>query len=109
MIETIREAGGDILAVYHCPHQTSDGCSCRKPEPGLLFRAADDYGIELSETFFIGDAPRDMEAGRSAGTRTIFIENEMNAGSSIQPQSDFRVTNLSDAVEIVVKETGKTS
>ncbi len=51
MIRRIRAEGGDILRVYHCPHQTSDGCLCRKPLPGMMVRAAEDFGIALADTF----------------------------------------------------------
>jgi len=111
MIRRIRENGGDILRIYHCPHQTSDSCSCRKPSPGMILRAADDFRIPLHETFFIGDSLRDMEAGRRAGVRTIFIDTGISTDS---PQTqfapgEFRADDLVDAVKIVFRETEKSS
>lgn len=107
MLRKIRVSGGDILKIYHCPHQHSDGCSCRKPEPGMLLQAAKDYGINLSNTFFIGDAQRDMEAAKRAGSRFIFIDSV--CGDSIpKTQSipaEYLVKNLLEATEIVIRET----
>lgn len=107
MLRGVREHGGDILRVYHCPHYTPDKCSCRKPEPGLILRAAEDYGIELSRTFMIGDSLRDMEAGRRAGTRTIHIVSGPGADSPrTQFESgEFRAGNLLEAARIVLQET----
>ena len=108
MADTVRGHGGVILAVYHCPHWTPDKCGCRKPEPGMILRAADDYGIDIARTFFIGDAPRDMEAGRRAGTRTIFIEGSAaNGEEAASIRSDFRAGNLREAAEIVIREGEK--
>ncbi|HKS17534.1 MAG TPA: HAD-IIIA family hydrolase, partial [Planctomycetota bacterium] len=48
-------------------------CDCRKPKPGLLKRAARELRIDLRESVMIGDSPRDVEAGRKVGTRTILL------------------------------------
>ena len=107
MLECIGRAGGSILGIYYCPHVTGDGCSCRKPEPGLFLKAAEHFAIPLSETFMIGDSLRDMEAGRRAGARTILIDS----GSDIDgPQTqfepgEFRAANLLEAADIVIRET----
>jgi histidinol-phosphate phosphatase family protein len=107
MLRIIRAHGGDILRIYHCPHQDSDGCLCRKPAPWMLLRAAEDYGITLSGTFMIGDSPRDIEAGKRAGTRTILI-NPGHGSDSARTQlatRDFRADDLVDAARIVIRET----
>jgi len=110
MNDNIRKAGGDILKIYHCPHVDEERCGCRKPEPGMLLQAAKDFCINLSRTFFIGDSPRDVEAGRRAGTRTICINSTRNAelqteNSSFTFQPDFRTDNLLDAARIVISES----
>ena len=69
-----------FAGIYYCPH-LEDGelpaysrpCDCRKPEPGLLLKAAADHGIELKDSFMIGDKISDIEAGRRAGCRTILL------------------------------------
>jgi D-glycero-D-manno-heptose 1,7-bisphosphate phosphatase len=57
-----------------CCHDDIDHCACRKPLPGLLLQAANDYGIDLDNSFMIGDRWRDIEAGHQAGCRTILID-----------------------------------
>jgi len=57
-----------------CPHGDTDACACRKPLPGLLTEAAAEWKIDLSESFMVGDRWRDIEAGKRAGCRTVFID-----------------------------------
>ncbi len=75
------KVGAFVDAVYVCPHHTDKGfrgerpeykckCDCRKPRPGLLFQAAEDFNIDLSESYMIGDSDRDVEAGKNAGVKT---------------------------------------
>jgi histidinol-phosphate phosphatase family protein len=73
MIETITCHGGRIDAVLYCPHAPEANCECRKPRPGLLLKAANDLGIELSQSYCIGDKLSDLEAGRIVGCRTILV------------------------------------
>lgn len=61
----------DILA---CFHDDSDNCACRKPRPGLLLEAQQKYGIDLSRSFLIGDRWKDIDAGNSAGCKTVLID-----------------------------------
>jgi histidinol-phosphate phosphatase family protein len=64
----VAAAGGRIDGIYYCPHGWDDGCDCRKPKPGMLFRAQRDFHLDLTRTTFIGDDERDGEAADAAGT-----------------------------------------
>lgn len=57
-----------------CYHDDSDGCECRKPKPGMLLAAAQDFNIDLSRSFIVGDRWRDIEAGRRVGCRTVLLD-----------------------------------
>ena len=75
LIHLIRDYGGQIDAVYMCPHKPEDGCSCRKPLPGLLLQAAKELSLDLHRSWMIGDAWSDVQAGEAAGTRgTILLK-----------------------------------
>jgi len=63
-----------VDAVLTCPHRPSDDCDCRKPRPGMLLSAARSHEIDLSRSFMVGDRASDVEAGRRAGCRTVFID-----------------------------------
>ena len=76
-VETIHQHMASILpidAFFTCYHDDADNCQCRKPKPGALLAAADQYKIDLQNSFMVGDRWRDVEAGTQAGCRTIFID-----------------------------------
>jgi D-glycero-D-manno-heptose 1,7-bisphosphate phosphatase len=61
--------------VVVCPHDDADGCECRKPKPGMLLGAGERLGLDLEASFMVGDRWRDVEAGRSAGCRVVFVDH----------------------------------
>ncbi len=67
LVATVAAAGGAIEAVYMCPHTPSEGCGCRKPQPGLLLQAAQELGLDLARSALIGDALSDIGAAEAAG------------------------------------------
>ena len=84
------EAGAWLDDIFFCPHHPEKGfagerteykiqCDCRKPKPGLLLRAAEQYNIELSESYMVGDSGTDIIAGKAAGCRSIYIGQEFKA------------------------------
>jgi D-glycero-D-manno-heptose 1,7-bisphosphate phosphatase len=89
-------------AIFTCFHDDADECDCRKPKPGLLLRAAHDLGIDLTSSFMVGDRWRDVEAGRRAGCRTLFVE--CSYGETPPGSYDFRVGSLLEASEIILAE-----
>jgi D-glycero-D-manno-heptose 1,7-bisphosphate phosphatase len=82
MRELFQTVDVPLTGFYYCPHypegilpEYAISCDCRKPRPGLLFRAAAEHQIDLKQSWFIGDILNDVEAGRRAGCRTILIDN----------------------------------
>ena len=59
-----------------CYHTDQDACGCRKPKPGMLVEAASEFGIDLKNSFMIGDRWRDIEAGKAAGCGTLWIRSK---------------------------------
>jgi D-glycero-D-manno-heptose 1,7-bisphosphate phosphatase len=91
LIELLSEGGATIDRIYHCPHEEGS-CACRKPRTGLLQRARDDDPeITFERAVLIGDSQSDVDAGRSAGIRTVSIGSAAGA--------DFRATDLGGAVD----------
>ena len=81
------EEGAYVDAVYFCPHHPESGfegeikelkitCSCRKPKPGMLFKAAKDYNIDLEKSWMVGDSENDIKAGNAAGCSTVLVSGE---------------------------------
>jgi histidinol-phosphate phosphatase family protein len=69
----LQRQGGSVDAIYYCPHTPEEGCDCRKPMPGLILRAAREMGIDLKESWLIGDKASDIEAARRAGCKAIRV------------------------------------
>jgi histidinol-phosphate phosphatase family protein len=108
-------AGAHLAGFYHCPHHP-DGevkryalaCTCRKPMPGLLQRAARDHGLDLSHSWFVGDILDDIEAGSRAGCRTILLDNGHETEWASTPATALlrapghRCADLQEAAELIV-------
>lgn len=97
------QSGAYIDAIYYCPHHPDSGfagevrelkinCNCRKPKPGLLLKASQEYNIDLSQSWMIGDGKNDILAGLAAGCETILVGSE-DFGQK------YTAKNLIDAVD----------
>ena len=107
-METLLGKEGAYLdAIYFCPHHPHKGyegerpelkfeCDCRKPKPGMLLKAAQDFNIDLAQSWMIGDGENDIKAGRNAGCQTALIGNE-SYGQTVT------VSSLKDFVEQYLK------
>jgi D-glycero-D-manno-heptose 1,7-bisphosphate phosphatase len=73
MVEVLAAEGITLAATYYCEHGPDDGCSCRKPLPGMLQTAAREHALDLSRSIMIGDKPSDVAAGVAAGCRASFL------------------------------------
>lgn len=79
MNDELAKAGAKLDGIYYCPHEKEPPCDCRKPLPGMFLRAAREHEIDLSLSWMVGDSESDIEAGKSAGCRTIRINAEAPA------------------------------
>jgi D-glycero-D-manno-heptose 1,7-bisphosphate phosphatase len=83
-------------AIYMCPHDDSAKCACRKPQPGMLLTAKEELGLDLGGSFLVGDRWRDIEAGKRAGCRTIFVNRNYTEKVPLGP--DLVVSDFPSAV-----------
>jgi D-glycero-D-manno-heptose 1,7-bisphosphate phosphatase len=88
----------EVDEVRVCPHDDRDGCGCRKPKPGMLVDLAREHGVELSESYLIGDSWKDTLAASAAGCRSIILDRPYNQGAL----ATCRVANLAKAVELIL-------
>jgi len=102
----LQARGAHIDAYYVCPHhpnatleQYRTTCSCRKPEPGMILRAAGEHGIDLSRSVMIGDTTQDILAGNRAGVHTILVRTGHGGRDPWQYQCspDWTANNLLEA------------
>ena len=107
-METLLGAEGAYIdAIYYCPHHPHKGyegevtelkidCDCRKPKPGMLLKAAQDFNIDLSQSWMIGDGENDVKAGQNAGCKTALIGSEGYG-------QDITADSLKNAVEQIIQ------
>jgi D-glycero-D-manno-heptose 1,7-bisphosphate phosphatase len=108
-VEQVRQLNASLQGrlgfddLYMCPHDDRDACDCRKPKPGLLLRAGQVHCIDLPNSIMVGDRARDVQAGRAAGCRTIFVDHGYEAPP--QPPADLCACSLLDAVDWILNST----
>ena len=93
--------GARLDASYTCPHALNS-CDCRKPLPGLLLRAADKFGLELSASFLVGNSMSDIQAGLAVGATTILISSDPCTNADrlahyVVPSAEDAVARILDA------------
>jgi D-glycero-D-manno-heptose 1,7-bisphosphate phosphatase len=86
-----------------CCHIQTENCTCRKPKPGMLLNAAYECGIDLKNSFMIGDRASDVEAGLAVGCKTIFIDLGY-AGETKPEYFSHCVRSIAEAVDIILHD-----
>ena len=102
MRTAFKAQGVELAAVYHCAHHPdgvvpglSGPCDCRKPQPGMLFQAARDLGLDLARSVMVGDKPSDTQAGRAAGVAwTVLVESGHALPADATAHADHRCADL---------------
>ena len=113
--QDLERAHARLDAIYYCAHHPSVGeppyrldCDCRKPKPGLIQGAAEDFNIDLAESWMIGDRYSDIELARNAGVRSAFILSGYGRGEweyqrpSWKHEPDLVAEDLLDAVRRII-------
>ncbi len=95
--------GLPIDDVVVCPHDDIDGCSCRKPRPGMVMDAAERLRIDLAASALVGDRWRDVDAGRAAGVETFFVDHGYDERLRASP--DHVVSSLAEAADLLLAGT----
>lgn len=92
-----------VDAIYHCPHVPADQCSCRKPAPGLVLKAAEELAFRPSDSFVIGDKRSDVDLGHGVGAIT-FLTSQGHGSSYIndkETRPHFIIDNLPEAAHVI--------
>jgi D-glycero-D-manno-heptose 1,7-bisphosphate phosphatase len=108
MKKVVQSNGGEIKDIFYCPHIPQDRCDCRKPKPGLIYRAKKRYRIDLETSIMVGDSAKDIECARNAGCGSAILVKTGNGVTAekilkekmIHP--DVIVRNLLEAVNWIV-------
>ena len=95
----------DRVEVCFHPGRGESDCDCRKPRPGMLLRAARELGIDLAQSWMVGDRWRDVDCGHAAGCRTVFID--CGYAEELRQKPDFSAGNLVEAADIILRQSKK--
>jgi len=93
----------DRVEVCYHPGQGASDCTCRKPLPGMLQRAARELHIDLGQSWMVGDRWRDIDCGHAAGCRTILVDYSYD--EELRQQPDFRVKDLLGASQVILRDS----
>ena len=112
MHSDLADHGARLDAVYYCLHHPDAAldayrqiCDCRKPKPGLLYQAAEEWNLSLEKCYFVGDGITDVQAGQRAGCKTFLVNGRKcylcDELSRRQVEPDYIGKDLADAVEAI--------
>jgi D-glycero-D-manno-heptose 1,7-bisphosphate phosphatase len=90
-----------VEVCWHAGPKWGEPCDCHKPEPGMVWRAAEALGIDLTRSFLVGDRWRDVDCGHRAGCRTVWIDRDYS--EELKHPPDWRVTSFAQAVETILQ------
>lgn len=108
MHDAIQAEGGEIAAVFFCPHTPEDECTCRKPKSGLFEQIRRRFHVDLDGVPAVGDSMRDIEAATTAGAKPILVRtgNGSKTEKKLPADSDIAVyDNLLEAANAIVNES----
>lgn len=100
MLDQLAASNAFLTAIYYCPHDNQPTCSCRKPAPGMLLKAAREQSIDLLNSWMVGDSDIDMQAGKTAGCKTLRI---IKNGLSPEVAGDLSAPSLFEAARQLIK------
>ncbi len=106
MLEDIEQAGGKITRVYYCTHRKEAGCSCRKPKPGMLKKAAREFTVNLKKAYFVGDTIRDVLTAHAVGANSILIlsgKEKLYNQKDWEAKPDFVFKDLFAAAKFLIR------
>ncbi len=104
LTQLLANKGVSLTAYYVCPHTPDDNCDCRKPQPGMVQRAAEELHFDPAESFVIGDKPCDLELGRAVGAVTFLVRTGYGALWEREGlQADYIVDDVLAAAHIILE------
>ncbi len=102
IVGTLKKEKIKIDKTYHCPHHPKDNCDCRKPGIELFLHAVEDFEINLSKSWIIGDNEKDVLTGREANIKTIKIGNRMKQNLKLEP--NYYASSFQEAADIILSK-----
>jgi len=105
LIEELRKQNIIIEKTYYCPHGPEENCNCRKPNTTFIKQAEKEFNINIKESFVIGDHPRDIDLGKNANCKTIYLltGHGKKHKEELTQKPDLIANNLLEAAQWIIK------
>lgn len=104
IIDFLKDRSIVIYDIFYCPHSSEENCSCKKPNPYFIKKAAELYNLNLADSFMIGDHPSDAKFGLNAGVEPIYLLTGHGTKHRSELAFDIKICdNILDAAKYVVK------
>jgi D-glycero-D-manno-heptose 1,7-bisphosphate phosphatase len=108
LINELKKANIEIKKIYYCPHLPKENCDCRKPKTKFINEAAKEFDIDIKQSWVMGDRPTDIELGKNAGSKTIYLltgygEKHLDDLGKNNIKPNFIAKDFSQATEFILK------
>jgi len=109
LLHLLKKENAFVDKIYYCPHVDEDNCDCRKPKPGMLKQAEQEFNIDLKNSYVIGDRFVDVDAGKNISAKTILVktgygEQSFKWGKENNQHADFTAQNLFEGIQWILKQ-----
>ena len=111
IVNRLADEGASLDGIYYCPHHPTEGlgdyrivCGCRKPKTGMIERAREDFQIDPSRSYVVGDQPTDVELARAVGATGILVNQDAATVGGASPVNFPVFANLAGAAEWIVEQ-----
>ena len=102
MLKQFQKQSIDILDIFYCPHGPESNCNCRKPSPGMFFKAQDKYDINMRNSWLIGDKEDDIVAGISSGILNTILVRSGHKVNEQSTKAQFIINSIKDSNNIII-------
>jgi len=110
LIEILRSRNIRVYDIFYCPHKAEDSCTCRKPNPYFINRAAELYNLNLVDSYIIGDHPSDAKCGLNAGVEPIYLLTGHGRKHQEELTHDVKICeNILDAAHYIINKKKTTN
>ena len=103
MLKKFELNGVKIYDTFHCPHHPSSNCSCRKPKPGMFFKASTIHNIDFSQSWMIGDKESDIQAANAAGIFNTILVRSGHKIDELNSKSSHIIDSIKESINIIKK------